>query len=265
MEDNKATLYKALTGLVLVGAVLMGTKILTEAKEYRFIGAEVIASNTISVYGSGEIYQAPDIARVSFTVREESEKVVEAQNKLNTKIKASLDAVRKLGIEEDYIKTENYNSSPKYEWQNQYPCNHNYGCDDGKSVIIGYEFSQSVTLTIHNLEIIDEILGALGQAEVSDIQGPNFAIENEDDLKAEARKDAIDEARTKAEALARDLGVTLGRITWFSEEEEGSSRYKQTIAYFQEGDYYDESEFGSELPQGETKITSNVTLTYEIR
>ena len=57
----------------------------------------------------------------------------------------------------------------------------------------------------------------LGTTGVSDLSGPNFAIDKEDALKAEARKKAIDDAKKKAEVLAKDLGVSLGKITSFNE------------------------------------------------
>ena len=46
--------------------------------------------------------------------------------------------------------------------------------------------------------------------------GPNFAIEKEDSLKIEARKKAIDDAKTKAESLANDLGIKLRGIISFN-------------------------------------------------
>ena len=265
MEDSKTKLYKALTLLVILAVVFVGSKIVTEVKAYRFIGGGVAATNTISVSGDGEVFAAPDVATISFTVREEAKKVSDAQDKVSIKVKAALVSVKKLGVEDKDIKTENYSSYPKYEWQEAAASCRGLNCPpvpSGKQVIIGYEVSQHVTVKVRNLEVVNSLVEDLAVAGVTEMQGPNFAIDKEDDLKAEARKQAIDKARTKAEILAHDLGVTLVRIVSFSE----GQNYPMYATMKSVG--FGASEAATpapELPQGEQKITSNVTVTYEIR
>ncbi len=265
MENDKTKFYKSLTALAIVGSVLIGAMIVTEIKSYRFIGGGVAATNTISVSGSGEVYAPPDIATVSFTVREESKKVADAQDKVNTKVKAALALVRKVGILDKDIKTQNYNSYPKYEWEEGTFACLAVGCPPprpGRQVLTGYEVSQSVTVTIRNLDSVSAVVDGLGTASVTDMQGPNFAVDKQDDKKAEARKQAIDKARAKAEVLAGDLGVSLVRIVSFSEGE-NYQFYARPTAAFEKASAGDAS--STELPQGEEKIVSNVTVTYEIR
>ena len=102
-------------------------------------------------------------------------------------------------------------------------------------------------------------LGTLG---VSELNGPNFAIDNENDLKAEARKKAIEDAKKKAEVLAKDLGVHLGDITGFSE----SGNY-YPMPMYSKGMALDSAQapISAELPKGQNTISSDVTVTYEIK
>ncbi len=266
MEDTKTNLYRSLTALVLLGVVLIGAMIVTEIKSYRFIGGGVSATNMISVSGEGEVYAAPDIATISFSVRESAMKVADAQDKVNVKMKAALGAVRKLGVADKDIKTQNYSSHPKYEWHEEKMVCLGLGiCPPqrgGKQVLVGYEVSQSVALTVRNLDSAPAVVDALGVAGVTDMQGPNFAIDKQDELKAKARKEAIGKARAKAEVLASDLGVTLVRIVSFSEGGDYPIYARSMMALGKDGD---ESESLPELPQGEEKIISRVTVTYEIR
>ncbi|OHA79714.1 MAG: hypothetical protein A2747_00180 [Candidatus Yonathbacteria bacterium RIFCSPHIGHO2_01_FULL_44_41] len=266
IEDSKTKLFKALTVFAMLGTVLVGAMVITEVKAYRFIGGGVAATNTISVSGEGEVFAAPDIANISFTVREEAKKVSDAQDKVTVKVKAALASVRKQGVADKDIKTQNYSSYPKYEWQEGTASCMGLNCPPyrpGKQVIVGYEVSQTVNIKVRDLEKVNAIVDVLATADVTEMQGPNFAIDKEDDLKAEARKLAIDKARTKAEVLARDLGVTLVRIVSFSE---GGNFpiYARTAALSEKADYGMGGAM-PELPQGEEKITSNVTVTYEIR
>lgn len=252
--------------VALVGTVLLGAMVVSEIKGYRFIGGGVSASNTISVSGEGEVFASPDIANISFSVREESKKVADAQDKVNVKTKAALASVRKLGVADKDIKTENYSSYPKYEWQEGTASCIAIGCPPprpGKQVIVGYEVSQSVSIKVRDLEVVNKLVDALATAGVTEMQGPNFAIDNEDNLKADARKIAIEKARAKAEVLAKDLGVSLVRIVSFSEGGNYPMYARATMVSDAMGKA--ESAPMPELPQGQTKITSNVTVTYEIR
>lgn len=266
MEDSKTKLFKSLTVLAMLGVVLVGAKVVTEVKGYRFIGGGVSASNTISVSGEGEVFAAPDIANISFTVRESAVKVADAQDKVTKKIKTALASARKLGVADKDIKTENYSSYPKYEWQDGTVSCMSLNCPPsrpGKQVIVGYEVSQMVTLKVRNLESVNKLVDALATTGVTEMQGPNFAIDDEDGLKAQARKIAIDKARAKAEVLARDLGVTLVRVVSFSEGGNYPIYARAMSAGMEKGIGGDVG--APEIPQGENKITSNVTVTYEIR
>jgi hypothetical protein len=268
MEEYKAKLFKAVTLLVMVGVVLGIAQLFTQMKEYRFIGGGVSATNTISVSGDADIYASPDIANISFTVRESDLKVATAQTKVSTKVAAALAAVRKLKVEDKDIKTENYSSYPKYEWQEGkkvYCANTTVYCPPapGRQVITGYEVSQMVSVKVRNIDSVNSVVQGLADAGVTEMQGPNFAIDKQDDLQAQARKQAIEKARAKAEVLASDLGVSLIRIVSFSENQGGPMYYAKAMM--------DSASVGMgaapapELPQGQTKITSNVTVTYEIR
>ena len=109
-----------------------------------------------------------------------------------------------------------------------------------------------------------DIVQGIGAVGVSEISGPNFSIENEDKLKETARKMAIDEAKAKAKILSHDLGVRLVRIVNFSENGNYPIMYaNKGIAMMDSA--VSEPAASPELPTGENKIISNVTITYEIR
>jgi uncharacterized protein YggE len=129
--------------------------------------------------------------------------------------------------------------------------------------LTGYQVSESITVKVHDITKAGEVVKGIGAAGVNDMNGPNFSIENEDALKAQARKMAIDDAKAKAQTLSKDLGVSLVRIVNFSE----SGNYP--IMYANSGMALDSAKSAPTpppvLPAGENKITSNVTITYEIR
>lgn len=261
MENSKekTQFFQAGALLMIIVALLALTKIVTEVKSYKYVGS-VSELATISFSGTGEVFAAPDIATVNITVREEGATVKDAQTKATAKEKKVLDYLAEQGIEKKDIKTENYNSYPKYDYGA--PCYDGY-CPSRTPKVIGYEVSEYISVKIRNLEKAGEVAGGVGALGAAEISGPNYMIENEDEVRAEARKEAIDEAKAKAEALAEDLGVRLVRIVSFSEG--GNYPMPAYGRGVMSLDVAQEKAAAPELPAGENQITSSVTITYEIR
>jgi uncharacterized protein YggE len=111
--------------LVIIVSVLLGLFLLASTikvmRESRFVGSGLNATNTISVTGQGKIEKSPDTAKISFSVRTEKKVLKEAQDEVGTKIAAITKDLIAAGVEEKYIKTDNYTSYPQYNYA-QMPC-----------------------------------------------------------------------------------------------------------------------------------------------
>jgi uncharacterized protein YggE len=221
---------------------------------------------TISVSGEGEVTAVPDIATVSFTVRESAKTVPEAQKLVEAKIAKGLKELEVIGVEKKDVKTLSYNVSPKYETQGGYCAPGAYACPPMKTVINGYEVSQSVSVKVRKVDQAGEVLGMLGKAEITEISGPDFTVDDMDNLKANAKVIAIKKAQAKAEEEAKALGVSLGSIISFSEDNGG---YYPPMMYASKaigGVAMAESARDQvSLPEGENLIKSRVTITYIIK
>jgi len=224
-----------------------------------------IPNNIISVSGDGEVFAAPDIATFSFSVTEEGRDVKDAQTKVTVKIDAAIKAIKNLGVEDKDIKTTDYNAYPKYEYSNSV-CTQ-FSCPPSKQTLVGYEVTQTISIKVRKVDDAGKMLEAAAGAGVTNVSGLSFTIDDEDALMREARQMAIDEAKEKAKQLAKDLGVKLVRIVNFSEN---GGPYPM----FYKAELQANGRGGADaavampapsLPTGENKITSNVTITYEIR
>ena len=218
------------------------------------------SENTITFSGHGEVFAVPDIANIYFTINKESKTVKEAQTLVAEIEKKSLDFLKENNILEKDIKTSNASFNPKYDYGQVYCIT--YPCPQRNPKIIGYEASESITIKIRNTDDVGKIIQGLGTLGVSNLNGPNFSIDNEDGLKTEARKKAIDDAKVKAAVLAKDLGVRLGKITSFSESGNYPvPMYAKTMMAREASD----SSAPAQIPKGENTISSDVSITYEIR
>lgn len=219
---------------------------------------------SISVTGEGEVTAKPDVATVTFTVREGAKTVPEAQKLAEAKIAAGVKALEALGVNKDKdVKTLSYNVNPKYEAQQTGYCN-GYVCPPTKTIITGYEVYQSVTVKVRKVEQAGDVLGALGKVNITEISGPDFTVDDMDKVKSDAKAIAITKAQAKAEATAKALGVRLGAITQFSEDNGGyyPMMYRANSV---SGMAVDAKAESVTLPAGENVIKSNVTITYTLK
>jgi hypothetical protein len=213
--------------------------------------------NTITVSDTGEIYAKPDLALTTFSVISEKKTVAEALSQNTEKMNAVIDFVKGQGVEGKDLKTTSFNIYPRYEWlegKTEIPPQ-----PQGKRVLVGYEVRQSLEVKIRDLEKIGAIIeGATGAGanQVGDLQ---FIIDKEDELKKQARDQAIEKAKTKAKELASQLGVNLVRISNFSESSIVPRYYSlEKVAVPGAG------EATPQIELGENKIEVTVTITYEI-
>ena len=215
--------------------------------------------NTISVSGTGKVYTKPDLALTTFSVVTEAKTVEEALSENTKKMNAIIDFMKGQGIEEKDLKTTSFNIYPRYEYQRieieiyPYP--------PGKRVLVGYEVTQSLEVKIRDMEKIGNVIEGATTAGANEVGSLQFTVDKEEEFKKQAQKEAIDEAKTKAQELASQLGVNLVRITNFSES--------SVVPYFYglEKAAAPAGLGGGETPQietGENKIEVTVTITYEI-
>lgn len=265
-QDTFGPQKKTIITIIIAVGVLLALFLLTatfaKMKEYRFIGSEITASNTITATGFGKIERAPDTAKISFSVQQESANVKTAQTIVNDKMKAITKALSEAGIEEKNIKTDTYTSYPQYNYTTV-RCIASSCPRPGTPTIRGYQVAHTVTVSIKDLEKVDTVLGILGSNNVSDLNGPNLGFEDDKAVAREARDLAIEDAREEAKKLARALGVDLVRIVSFNEEGSGGivPQYDRAMAV---GATSSEKSTLS-IPVGTQNIQSTVSVVYEIR
>ncbi len=243
-------------------ALLLVVSILYVLKSYQYIGSGISSSNTISVSGYGEVSAVPDIATFNVTVRERAATVPPAQEAAAEKNNAIVAYLKKQGIEEKDIKTSDYSISPRYEYTNP-SCRDGY-CPPGEQKLVGYEVTTTITVKVRDTAKAGEHLSSVGELGATEVSGLSFTIDDEEALQYEARGEAITEAREKAAELGKQLGVRLVRVVGFSE----SGNYPAPYAFGRGGVVAQDSaalKATPELPAGENKIVSEVTITYEVR
>ena len=249
--------------LLIIGIVFLGVLTLGQLQGLRYIGAGISPSNTISVSGYGEAFGAADIATFSFSVVSEKSTVAAAQTDATNKINAITKYLKDAGVAEKDIQTTDYSVNPQYDYVNQV-CTGGY-CPGGRQVLRGYEVRQTTTIKVRDLTQAGELLAGVGGKGATEVSGLNFTFDDPNKLQNDARGKAIADAKQKADALAKQLGVTLVRVVSFNENGGG---YPTPMYYAKDtavGMGGAEPARAPEISVGQNKVSSNVSVTYEIR
>jgi uncharacterized protein len=258
MQDNKFenkninNLLRAGLVFLIIASIALLMFAINLYREGKLIGAN--ANNTITVSGTGKVEVKPDTANITFTVRDSGKTSKEGEIKVAEKVDKALQELKKI-IEEENIKTENYNSYPKYFYPQNAPAR-----------IDGYEVSQTISLKIYDLDKVSDIISIVSGAGINEVSGPSFTVDNDDAYKQEARQEAISEAKEKAYRLARQLDVDLVRIVGFSEDGNYASLpYARTEMTMAGMSMIAKDAAAPALPTGQNEVTSNVSITFEIK
>jgi uncharacterized protein YggE len=214
------------------------------------------------------VFAVPDTAEFSATIQETAKDVQSAQQSATAKANDVIAYLKGAGIDEKDIKTADYSVNPQYEYS-QAACPAASGgaviyCPAGRQTLTGYQVSQTLTVKVRDTDKAGELLSGVGSKGASQVSGLSFTVADEDAVEAQARDKAIAQAKTKADALAKSLGVRIVRVVGFSENGNYPIYYAaKTMAAGNAA--FDSAAPAPELPVGQNKITSNVSITYEIQ
>lgn len=246
--------------VVLVGAIaLVGcgsdqVKLATENGELKLTLDN--QSQGIWVNGNGKVYATPDIALLSLGIEVQEETVALTQANAAEAMDKVMEALKDEGIKEEDIQTQQFNIRKLYDWEKVYD-------GDEKQVIIGYQVTNVVSVKVREIDNTGAIIDAVAVAggDLTRIDSIGFTVDDPTPYYEEARAQAVEYAKAKAEQLAELSGVELGKPTYISE-----STYYATPNYYR-GDMAIEEgapAVDTSISAGELEISANIQIAFAI-
>ncbi|MFA6514239.1 MAG: SIMPL domain-containing protein [Patescibacteria group bacterium] len=247
---KKTYVFLATLGILVVGAIVIAAL---------YFNNRTQAQDRFSVNGSGTVYAKADIASLTVGLKTEIKKTAADATKESTdKMNKIVAEVKKLGVEDKDIKTTDYRLSPSYNWTDK----------EGQK-LVGYEVSQNVTLKIRDLNKIGDIISKTTETGANQVGNINFTIDDEYELKNQARGLAIEKAKEKAEMIAKESGMKLGKITGVYEN---SASYPPVMFDYSNAKMELSAVAGQgggiaapSIEAGQNEVKVEVTLTYEVK
>jgi len=239
-RSPRATLVTGVAALLLPVLLLSGctTKVVTAP-------AGNSSLNTVTASGSGTVSAVPDVAVMSFGVSAKSDNAKSALDSVSGKATKVSDALKKAGVADKDIQTQNISIYPQTDQNNK---------------VTGYQASLSVTAKVRDLAKLSSVIGAASSAGVDSVSGPTFSISEDAPYTDQAVQKAVDDARRTASAMAKAAGKTVGAVV--SMTNNGSSPVSP-VPFAAALD----SQAAKAVPiqPGQLDVTSNLTVVFELK
>lgn len=208
---------------------------------------------TISVTGEAFAFFAPDRASISIGVETDGRTVLDAKSANDRQLQALIKAIKGAGVADKDIRTSGLNIQPVYD----------YKSDDRR--LIKYTMRNQVVITVQDLSKLERILNDGLASGANVLNGVQFYIEDVNTVSDSLRLEAAEDARTKADAVARTLGATVLRP--LSIQVSSGGGYPQPMYKGMQDEMQRMSVASSsttEVSAGEIRIDATVHVIFEI-
>jgi uncharacterized protein len=197
----------------------------------------------VSVTGTGVVEAAPDMATLMIGVTTQGETAAATLTANSAATDAVIARLAAAGIEARDMQTSNLSLNPNWT-----------GYDTPTPTISGYVAQNLLTIRVRKLEMVGKVLDAAVADGANTLNGLTFGLADPGPALDEARKEAVADARARAELLAGAAGVKLGDVLSISD----------SGGFVDPAPMYRAEASAVPVAAGELGITANVTVTYEI-
>lgn len=211
-----------------------------------------ITGTLLSLSAEAKAHAAPDIATISAGVVTSAPRADKAMQDNATKMDAVFKAMKAAGIADKDIQTSGINVSPQYAYK-----------ENAAPRITGYQVNNEVSVKLHDLKAIGNVLDALIAQGANQINGPHFSVENPDVVLDAARKEAMAKVQKRAELYATAAGLKIKRIVSIAEQTGG---YQPPVRpmMMKASMAADMAEASTPVAAGEMTMETSVSVEYEL-
>ena len=206
-------------------------------------------ATTLNLSAYGEAKVAPDMATITLGVMTEGKTAAEAFAANATRMTAVMASLRRAGIAERDIQTSNLNLSPQYRYaENQPP------------MLIGYQVSNQVTVTVRDLKRVGAAVDATVNAGANQVNGISFGLADPTAAENAARQAAVKALAAKADLYAAATGHRISRLVTLSEGGGYSAPPPMPVYAMARAEMKD----STPVSGGELRVRIDITGLYEL-
>jgi uncharacterized protein YggE len=164
------------------------------------------SSPVVVTIGQATIMVAPDRAFVTIAAESRSKNSSEAQRMNADAMTAVMTKLQQAGIPKDAIRTVSYDLQPEFDYAN------------GRQALRGYVARNSIEVRLDDVARMGQVLDAAGSGGATSIGSIRFDVRDRAGVEREALKQAVADARLRADAAASGAGRSIDRVIKIQED-----------------------------------------------
>jgi uncharacterized protein YggE len=208
------------------------------------------AGTVLDISAEGRTTRTPDIATIRAGVVSQGATAAAALSDNAQRMARVLAAVKRAGVADRDIQTATVQLQPQYRYGENVP-----------PTITGYQATNTVSIRFRDIAKSGSVLDALVAQGANQIDGPNLSIDKPDAALDEARADAVQRARARADLYAKAAGMHVARIVSITEngaDAGGPERPMMVRAMAMRSDAMEKTS----IAPGERDVTVNVSVRF---
>ncbi|RAR48566.1 SIMPL domain-containing protein [Flavobacterium lacus] len=199
----------------------------------------------ISVSGEGKVKVAPDQVVINLGVQNTGKDAAEVKKMNDETVDKVVKYIKKFGIPTSDFQTTNVSLYKSYDQEKK---KHNF------------QASQTLTITLKDIKKYDELMMGLIETGINSINGVEFKSSKLEEHKVASRKQAVLDAKKKAEDFVSVLNQKVGKAIMITDNSQAyfPAMY-DTMNYGREEINYSKKET---VAIGEIEIITNINVTF---
>jgi len=248
------TKNKLMNKLVVSGVVILLLLVGVYFFPWRFINWGSLTmgpARSVTVTGISQTQSKNQVATFTAGVSSIKDKKEDAVNEVNQKMDEIVKAVKGFGVKEADVKTQN---------NSIYQMQENYYEDNRQKTRPGqWSVNNNVEIVLREVDRAAALSDLLSKGGANNVNGPMFSLDADSTTyEASLVDQAIDDARTKAEAMAKKLGANLGPVLSIQEGYSQQSDYSMAFGRGGGGG-------GGVVAPGTSTVSKSVTVTFALQ
>jgi hypothetical protein len=172
---------------------------------------------SISVEGQGRAYSPPDQVTVDIGVVTQAPAASKALSDNTESMSRLLKTISAHGIADRDVQTDQFSISPYYSNSGSYGYGGGASSANHEPKLLGYRVTNDVRVKVRKISELGGLLDAVVENGANTVNNVSFSIEDLSPLLDGARKEAMSDARRKAQIYAEAGGVHLGKVLYVTE------------------------------------------------
>lgn len=220
-----------------------------------FLSSSLLADDRVVVNGVGKVNVTPDAALCRFSVEVKNREAIKAQKENAKIVEGVVKGLKsKFKLADKDIVTTYFRVEPQYNYTNS------------KRIFEGHSVQNGIQVRLRDSTKLGELLDYLTSSGVNQIESISFTHNDWDNLKNEALRLSIADAREKANLLAKEAKRKLGKVETIVEEGAGGM---PPVPMLERGMMMGakmamSSDARTPIQAGELEITSSVQVSFEL-